>query len=90
MIKIEIDQNHYETDSPIQAYAFAVAVVHYGYDASVSKDVAMHTWRVYTESNDDIDIGYLTEYVCTHADIVWNMKSGDIVKDMNTYFGLHI
>ena len=48
-IKIDINEEAFETSEPFEAFAFATAVHHYGYDSGLAQEIAKLCYTIYTD-----------------------------------------
>ena len=48
-IKIDINGEVFETSEPFEAFAFATAVHHYGYDSGLAQEITKLCYTIYTD-----------------------------------------
>ena len=60
--------NQFESDSPLQVFAYLTAVKHYGFESGEAQEIAKLCFELYIDINFDINAVALIDFVCEQYD----------------------
>lgn len=80
MIKINIEDSTFETKRPYKAFAFMVALVHFGFEEGYAREIAELCYNLYVELDygDGVD---LIDWVCDN----YNELPNDFIKVLDIF-----